>query len=131
MATKNERGEWKTPSGEWRDPKYIPQKYRRKDRIVERAFRVISKLEKMLDQLNADLDIWISEYTQWIMAKNMVDEDWRGNLSLSTFDGMMRIQIKYNDVIEFDEEIQLAKQLIDQCLIDWSQDNGNIRAIVN
>lgn len=52
--------------------------------------------------------------------------------TLRSFDGRYRVRMNYPDVIEFDERILAAKELIDQCLADWTQEgNGNIRELVS
>jgi hypothetical protein len=56
----------------------------------------------------------------------------RGNLTLATFDGMLRVQLATNDQKELGPELQAAKQLIDSCIHRWSDGaNVNLKAIVN
>jgi hypothetical protein len=55
----------------------------------------------------------------------------KGNITLSTFDGLMRVQVQVQDRIEFGPELQAAKALVDECLRDWSADSRDeIRALV-
>jgi len=44
----------------------------------------------------------------------------KGNLTLTSYDGKIRIKISVNDVIRFDERLQVAINLIHECLDDWS-----------
>ena len=44
----------------------------------------------------------------------------RGNLTLTTFDGTMRLQLATNDQLEFGPELQAAKALVDVCIQRWS-----------
>jgi hypothetical protein len=56
----------------------------------------------------------------------------KGNITLTTFDGCQKVQVKVADLIEFGPELQAAKALIDECLVDWSADSGaELRALVN
>ena len=56
----------------------------------------------------------------------------KGNISLTTFDGCQKVQVQVADLIEFGPELQAAKSLIDECLVDWSADTGaELRALVN
>lgn len=56
----------------------------------------------------------------------------KGNVTLTTFDGTMRVVLKMADLIEFGPELQAAKKLVDECLNDWSADAGDeLRMIVN
>jgi hypothetical protein len=56
----------------------------------------------------------------------------KGNISLMSFDGCQKVQVQVADLIEFGPELQSAKALIDECLVDWSADSGaELRALVN
>ncbi|MGS1014082.1 DUF3164 family protein [Rhodanobacter sp. UC4450_H17] len=46
----------------------------------------------------------------------------KGNVSLLSFDGELRIQRAIAERIVFDERLQAAKQLIDECLTEWTAD---------
>ena len=55
----------------------------------------------------------------------------KGNVTLKSFDGLYKIQIAMQDHIEFDERLQTAKQLIDECVMDWSSNsNDNVKALI-
>lgn len=55
----------------------------------------------------------------------------KGNITLTSFDGCMKVQVQVADLIEFGPELQVAKALIDECLVGWSADSGvEIRALV-
>lgn len=56
----------------------------------------------------------------------------KGNITLTTFDGCLKVQVQIADLIEFGPELQAAKTLIDECLVDWSADSRTeLRALVN
>lgn len=56
----------------------------------------------------------------------------KGNITLTTFDGLQKVTLKMADLIEFGPELQAAKKLVDECLNDWSADAGDeLRTIVN
>lgn len=46
----------------------------------------------------------------------------KGNVTLFTFDGRFKIQRAMADNIKFDERLQAAKTLIDECLTEWMKD---------
>ena len=55
----------------------------------------------------------------------------KGNLSMQSFDGRFKIVRAVADNIEFDERLQAAKALIDECLNEWSEGSeSRIRTIV-
>ncbi|SOE00625.1 DUF3164 family protein [Caenispirillum bisanense] len=48
--------------------------------------------------------------------------DGKGNVTLSTYDGTMRVQVRINDQLDFGPGLQVAKDMIDDCLRTWSVD---------
>ncbi|MBG0809882.1 DUF3164 family protein [Methylosinus sp. H3A] len=55
----------------------------------------------------------------------------KGNVTLTTFDGLMKVQVQVQDQIDFGPELQAAKLLVDECLRDWSAESrSEIRALV-
>lgn len=56
----------------------------------------------------------------------------KGNVTLNSFDGRFRIIRQMQESISFDERLQAAKALIDECIQGWSKgSNVNIRVLVN
>ena len=45
----------------------------------------------------------------------------KGNVPLFSYDGKYKIQRAINESLQFDERIQAAKVLIDECLNEWSE----------
>jgi len=45
----------------------------------------------------------------------------KGNVTLFSYDGKYKIQRAINESLQFDERIQAAKVLIDECLNEWSE----------
>lgn len=55
----------------------------------------------------------------------------KGNRTYQTFDGLMRVQVQVQNLIDFGSELQVAKSLIDECLNEWSAESRpEIQAIV-
>lgn len=55
----------------------------------------------------------------------------KGNMTFMSYDGEYKVLVAVNENIVFDERLQIAKELIDQCIQDWS--NGScdeIKALV-
>ena len=56
----------------------------------------------------------------------------KGNVTVTTYDGEYKIQRAIAERIEFTEELEAAKELINQCIDRWSQGaNPHIRALVD
>lgn len=55
----------------------------------------------------------------------------KGNRTYQTFDGLMKVQIQVQELIDFGSELHVAKSLIDECLNEWSADSRpEIQSIV-
>lgn len=55
----------------------------------------------------------------------------KGNVTLTTFDGTQKVQLAIADQITFGPELQSAKKLVDECLVEWSTDSRpELQAIV-
>jgi hypothetical protein len=56
----------------------------------------------------------------------------KGNVTLVSFDGRFKIVRQVSDTLAFDERLQVAKALIDECVHKWAKGaNKNIQALVN
>ena len=44
----------------------------------------------------------------------------KGNVTLYSFDGQYKVQRAVSETLQFDERIQAAKSLIEECLQDWT-----------
>lgn len=64
--------------------------------------------------INAFVDLSAEKYEVQLGGK-------KGNLTLYTFDGKYKIQVAISERMVFDERLQAAKSLIDECITDWSQ----------
>jgi hypothetical protein len=56
----------------------------------------------------------------------------KGNVTLMSFCGRYKVQVAVAESLTFDERLQAAKALIDECIHSWSEGaNDNIRVLVN
>lgn len=49
----------------------------------------------------------------------------KGGVTLTSFDGTRKVQISVQDYISFGPQLQIAKNLIDECIKEWGADNAN------
>ena len=55
----------------------------------------------------------------------------KGNMTFMSYDGEYKVLVAVNENIVFDERLQIAKGLIDQCIQDWSNGSRDeIKALV-
>jgi len=56
----------------------------------------------------------------------------KGNVSLTTFDGQLKVTVQVADQLAFGPELQAAKKLVDACLAEWTAGSSdNLVAVVN
>jgi len=56
----------------------------------------------------------------------------KGNVTLMSYDGKYKIQRAVSEHLVFDERLQVAKELVDQCIHEWTEDSrSEIRALIN
>jgi hypothetical protein len=56
----------------------------------------------------------------------------KGNINLVSYDGEYKVSKAINEYIVFDERLQIAKTLIDDCIKDWSTESKDeLKALIN
>lgn len=64
----------------------------------------------------------IAALLQVLLAKHGVERGGqKGNLTLETYNGALRVTVAIGEQISFGPELQAAKHLVDACLEDWAQ----------
>ena len=106
----------------WREEQIKPVDKLRDElvsRLVELARAQSAELAKFkataFGEIDAFADLSASEYGAKLGGK-------KGNLSLLSFDGRYKIQKAVQESIAFDERLQAARALIDECLQEWTAD---------
>jgi len=69
---------------------------------------------RVFNDINAFVDLSAEQYAVKFGGK-------KGNLTLYTFDGKYKVQVAIAEHMVFDERLQAAKHLIDECITDWAQ----------
>jgi hypothetical protein len=85
------------------------------NKAQELAEIIASTKGTMMTDAKAFVDLSAEEYGIKYGGK-------KGNITLPTFDGKYKVVIATDDVIIFDERLQVAKALIDEMLLEWSKD---------
>lgn len=49
----------------------------------------------------------------------------KGNISLVSYDGRYKVLLAVSDSQSFDERLQVAKSLVDECIHEWTQDSAS------
>jgi hypothetical protein len=122
MAIRNKDGAWLDSKGDFVPPKYIPVLDKRKDQVVTKLANKAAKLNEQMIKLKQEVFEEVSKYID--DAKEFYDIDLdttEGNKTLSDFANALRLEVSVKKQLAFDEKLELAKGLIDECIIDWSR----------
>lgn len=96
--------------------------------IVQKAETLQQKMREFKSLAMSDIQTFIEisaeKYGAEIGGK-------KGNVTLSTYSGDYKLVRQVSEYITFDERLQVAKELIDECIIEWSTGaRSEIRALV-
>ena len=81
--------------------------------------------KQVLDNLHSFVDLSLEKYGTKLGGK-------KGNISFLSFDHNIKIILHVQETLVFDERLQAAKALIDECLFDWIQNaNTNLQVLIN
>lgn len=118
--------------GKWTDWRIIKPKDQLQDELVRKiisyALDLSGQIERFRKHTENDLgsfmDLLAQEYGVTVGGKG-------GNMTLRSYDDLMRVEVKVGKFMEFGPELQIAKELIDDCFRDWTEDaNMNLKTIV-
>lgn len=84
-------------------------------KAMELGKQVAAFKKEVLESIQAFTELSAEKYGAKIGGK-------KGNITLTSFDGRYQILRCIADNISFDERLQAAKSLIDECFQDWTKD---------
>jgi len=132
MAIKNKEGNWIDPRGQAVPQTYVKPLDRKRDHEVEMAVKEALAMEARMKGLKKKIIGRVMKYKDAVEKETGVKLEGKGNLCLTNFSGDKQVEFSMNDIIVFDEKLQIAKQLINECINEWSEGaNKNLCVIVN
>ncbi|AXE33098.1 DUF3164 family protein [Chromobacterium phragmitis] len=103
----------------------------RDDFVAEKytqALALQEQMSKFREALFADIDAFVQLSAERYQA-DVGGE--KGNVTLTSFDGSTRVLRAISDTLAFDERLQAAKALIDECVNEWLEDaRPEIKALI-
>lgn len=97
--------------------------------LVEKAYTVRGTLRSLKQAAFSDIEAFVN------LSAEKYGKTWggeKGNITLQSYDGRRKIIVAIADNIDFNERLQVAKSLIDECLDDWgSESRHEMRAIID
>jgi hypothetical protein len=97
-------------------------------RIAEEAMKMKETLEGFKRRIRDDIYAFVG------LSAEQYGKAWggkKGNITLTTYDGTYRLVVAVDDTITFDERLQVARELIGDCIKKWSDGSRDeIRILV-
>lgn len=90
--------------------------------LVEAVFSNIVTLVNIAQETIDNQQNEINEYLVNCAKKSKIKE-LKGDVTLTNFSQTLKISLKTNDIITFNENINIAKSKIDECIKKWAKDN--------
>ena len=119
----------KIPKGYMADSKgaLVPKKsikpiHLEEDALVKELAAEAEKLSEQLADFRSRAFAKIADFRKGVAERYDVERGGKkGNVTLSTFDGSLQLQVAVGDNISFGPELEAAKGLIDNCVLRWSK----------
>lgn len=95
-------------------------------RIAQGMSQELSNVKRsIMGDIQAFVELSAEKYDKRLGGK-------KGNVTLHSFDGRFKVIFSVQDYTVFDERLQIAKEMIDECLREWSAGSRpEIQAIVS
>lgn len=97
--------------------------------IVGKALTLREAMQGFRDDVMGDVAAFVQLSAEQYGAKVGGS---KGNLTLTSYDGRFKVQRQVSETLIFDERLQAAKELIDECITEWTEGSRDeIRALIN
>ena len=105
---------------------------KKRDEVVRAIIKKGKDVSNTLAGFKQAALVEISDFVDWSAAEYGAKAGGaKGNLTLYTYDGEYKIEVAISENKAFDERLQAARTLIDECLKEWMKgSNKNIQALV-
>lgn len=120
MALKTADGRWIDSQGDAIPTKYVDPVDKLRDRVVGKLARRAETLSGQIAAFKQLVFDDVEKYIEDVARKYGIDERTEvGNKVLTDFSNTVKLEIKVNKYIDFDERLALAKEMIDRCIERW------------
>lgn len=97
-------------------------------KIVGFAVPLSEQIARFREHCLEDVDGFVALLDQEYGAKRGGK---KGNLSFVSYDGLLKVEVQVGETVSFGPELQTAKELVDECLRDWTSDaKEQLRAVI-
>lgn len=96
--------------------------------IIASARGLQTEMQTFKNSLTDDIDSFIELAAE---QYNVKMGGKKGNLSLTSYDGRYKVMLAVSDTQAFDERVQIAKKMIDECIHRWTIDSDDkVKALI-
>lgn len=105
---------------------------RLRDDLVMEVIAKVKALQEEMRRLKAEISSEVEAFLE--LSAKEYDTAYggkKGNVTLASFDGQYQVKRAVADHLAFDERLQVAKELIDQCIHEWTAGSrSEVQALV-
>lgn len=103
------------------------------DQLVKSLFEAATGVQRQIKAFKANAFEEVQSFVELLAEQYNVSKGGKkGNMTLTSYDGKTKVVVSVSEFIQFGPQLQIAKQLIDECIHEWSEgSNDNISALVN
>lgn len=128
------RGYWEAADGSLVPDSKVRPIDKARDKVVRQLIEAAGDMNRGLAEFKRQAMQEVAEFIDASAAEygtTIRGAAGKGNVTLTSFDGRFRVERKINELIAFDERLQVAKAGLDACVMRWSKGaNHNIQALV-
>ena len=125
-------GYMRTPTGDLPPVEMVSELDTMRDAVVQELISDAKGMAAMLARFKSKTFTDIHAFAAASAAK--YGTTWggkKGNITLTSFDGRYQVRLASSDNIAFDERLQVAKTLVDECINEWAESSRpEIKVIV-
>lgn len=118
--------------GHWVPVDQIKDIDRLRDDLVQRVIGKVKTLQDEMRRVKAEISSEVEAFLE--LSAREYDTAYggkKGNVTLASFDGQYQVKRAVADHMAFDERLQVAKELIDQCIHEWTAGSSSeVQALV-
>jgi hypothetical protein len=93
--------------------------------VLELEKAMVSFKKQSMGEIDAFVELSAMEYDVKFGGK-------KGNMTIYSFDMRYKIQVQISEFIVFDERLQVAKKMIDECFNEWAKGSpSELKTIIN
>lgn len=123
---------WRNHKGEVVPGAYVPPLSKKRERVALKVYKGAIKLNAQLRTFKTESLAICDGLFEQMLADNDLKKDTKGNYSITSFDKSIKIEVNVSERIEFDDQIQIAQEKINQFLALKTKDvDGDLVQIVN